>query len=84
MKRKNGSTWWIRLKGCKPAITNGERELFANDEDTYLTSQEHMDASRLIQAGMATGDKETVNIRRARMRVLLGRELPEDLDFFRY
>ena len=43
-----------------------------------------MDAWRLIQAGLATGDKETADIGRARMRVLLGRELPEDLDLFRH
>ncbi len=45
-------------------------------------SQEKQAVLRLIQAGNANKDKETVKIAQARLRILEGRPTPEDLEMF--
>ncbi|OGM11167.1 hypothetical protein A2Z22_01125 [Candidatus Woesebacteria bacterium RBG_16_34_12] len=75
----NGKTWWIRLRGEPPPVTDGERSFMLGTEEDWLREQEIRDAGRLI----ATKDPEAIKIGRAKLRACLGRELPEDFDLFK-
>lgn len=82
-EKKDGTAWWEKVLGIKPGLTSGELGMMAGDEDAWQTSQEQMDAMRLIDIGKRTEDAETLEIGRARMRMLLGRPRPEDMEFFK-
>ena len=82
MEKKDGSVWWKRLTGRTPSPTDGEKAHASIGSDALLAAQEHQDAYRLITAGVQNNDLETLAVGQARMRALLGRERPGDLDLF--
>lgn len=83
MEVKGGSMWWNELLGISPELTQGELDLKSSSPENWLAAQEHQDARRLIEIGIRNNDPEALNIGRARLRMLTGRETPDDLELFR-
>jgi len=78
---KDGKTWW-KKRGIEISLCDGEKINMApgSDAEKLLASQEAIDARRLIQLGNSTKDDDMKRIGQQRLRIVLGKTLPEDLD----